>query len=374
MASAKNYDIVCRLKQIRMKKGLTQTRLAEYAGIKRQAVYDMEAGKYLPNTAVAIALADMLDCRVEDIFIPARQTGRDQKIHFVQATGSTGSRIAVAKVRGKLYGYPASGRHALNEQMIPADGLVEKKQGRVRLFRSDTQLDMTALLLGCDPAFSLIGNHLLQSKGNAQLKCRFASSKTALELVARGKAHVAGTHFHDTGETSSNIAIAQKNIGPTGGLVIAFSSFEEGLMVKAGNPLHIKNPADLAREDVMLANREKGAALRTLLDDALKKQGIPADHVRGYDNIVFSHVEGANHILYQHSDAALGLKIVAESFGLDFIPMAEVRCDLVIPADLEDHPAVKAMLDTLQTRALQKEIESLPGYDAVQTGNLIAEF
>lgn len=62
------HPIVSHLKPQRLTKGFTQTQLAERIGVQRQAIYDMESGRYLPNTAVALRLASVLECRIEDIF------------------------------------------------------------------------------------------------------------------------------------------------------------------------------------------------------------------------------------------------------------------------------------------------------------------
>ena len=60
--------IICRLKPIRQSKGWSQIQLAERVGVKRQAIYDLESGKYVPNTALALGLARELGCKVEDLF------------------------------------------------------------------------------------------------------------------------------------------------------------------------------------------------------------------------------------------------------------------------------------------------------------------
>ena len=49
--------VVCNLKSVRRAKGFSQSDLAQLAGVKRQAIYDMESGRYVPNTAVALRLA-----------------------------------------------------------------------------------------------------------------------------------------------------------------------------------------------------------------------------------------------------------------------------------------------------------------------------
>jgi putative molybdopterin biosynthesis protein len=48
--------------------GLSQQALATRCGLTRQAVNAIEAGQYIPNTAVALRLARVLGCRVEDLF------------------------------------------------------------------------------------------------------------------------------------------------------------------------------------------------------------------------------------------------------------------------------------------------------------------
>ncbi|WP_076750444.1 helix-turn-helix transcriptional regulator [Desulfatitalea tepidiphila] len=47
------YDV----KEFRLKKGWSQEELAESLGIRRQAIYDIESGRNLPNTAIVLQLA-----------------------------------------------------------------------------------------------------------------------------------------------------------------------------------------------------------------------------------------------------------------------------------------------------------------------------
>jgi hypothetical protein len=65
---------------------------------------------------------------------------------------------------------------------------------------------------------------------------------------------------------------------------------------------------------------------------------------------------------------------VALAFDLDFVPLAEVRCDLVIPADLVDIPGIRIILDVLQSRGFRDELSLLPGYSQKKTGATIAAF
>ena len=249
--------------------------------------------------------------------------------------------------------------------------MLESDGKTVKLFEDSHRLERTAMLLGCDPAFGILASHVTRQSADVRLNCRFASSEKALKRLAAGQTHLAATHMHNTGAEQSNVTFAKKLLGEISARVIAFTTFEEGLMVARGNPHRIRGVSDLAKKPVRMVNREPGAALRTLLDERLAASGIPARRISGYTSLVSNHEEGAQMVLHGLADAALGLRAVASAFGLDFVTLETVRCDIVIPDDMMDHQAVRIMLDVLQTRALRDELASLPGYDPRDTGKVI---
>jgi molybdate-binding protein len=139
-------------------------------------------------------------------------------------------------------------------------------------------------------------------------------------------------------------------------------------VVARGNPKGIRSAADLARDDVRLVNREAGSGSRALLDALLANAGVPPSAVAGYQGTVRSHFEVACVVASGGADAGISLAAAAETYGLDFIPLAEVRFDFVIPRDHAEHPAVALLLEALQTRALRDELRALPGYDVDKMG------
>ena len=367
---SKPERLICRLKQMRQSRGLSQSQMAELVGVKRQAIYDIESGRYLPNTEVALRLARHLECRVEDLFSEETHTG-DRPVIMVEGAAPVSSRVSVARVRDRLVGYPLEGPSSFGQGFRPADGLLGSDGKTVKLFEDPHSLERKAMLLGCDPAFGILASHVTRQSADVRLNCRFASSEKALKCLAAGESHLAATHMHNTGSEQSNVTFAKKLLREISARVIAFTTFEEGLMVARGNPHEIVGVSDLAKENLRMVNREPGAALRTLLDDRLALSGIPAQRISGYTTLVSNHEEGAQRVLHGLADAALGLRAVASAFGIDFVAMETVRCDIVIPDDLMEHQAVRIMLDVLQTRALRDELASLPGYDPRDTGKVI---
>jgi putative molybdopterin biosynthesis protein len=68
-------------------------------------------------------------------------------------------------------------------------------------------------------------------------------------------------------------------------------------------------------------------------------------------------------------DAAVGLRAAASPLGLDFIPLFHERYDLIFPQ--EQAELLGPLLDTLQTTAFRRGIESLTGYETLHTGEQI---
>jgi putative molybdopterin biosynthesis protein len=362
--------VQCNLKAMRRAKGISQSRLAELVGVKRQAIYDIESGRYTPNTNVALRLAKHLGCRVEDLFA-IDEPHLDQPITVVGQTPFSSGRLRVVRVRDRLVGYPLDGKEMLNDALQAADGLLLPERGGIHLFQKEAFLAQAALLLGCDPAFGILSAHVGRHPREARVLSMFSSSFRALEAVASGVAHLAGIHLHNTRHGEANLILAQNALLSTKATVIAFSFFEEGLMVAPGNPHNLRSVADLARENIRFVNREEGAALRILLDEHLARSGLRTELIAGYNNLVSSHTQGAQVVAYHLADAALGLRAVAAAYALDFVPIEAVRCDLVLPDEFLDHPAVKVLLDVLQTRAFREELASLPGYESSCTGQII---
>lgn len=346
--------------------------LAELVGVKRQAIYDIESGKYAPNTLIALRLAQHLSCRVEDLFCEESKTAEPYTL--VGTLPSQRARVSLARVRGQMIAYPLPGSEPFANTFEAADALLTPGQKQVELLCPPETPDKTLILLGCDPAFALLTAHVTRRAKDIRLQYRFASSFKALKGLAAGHAHIAGTHIHSSASGhGNNIQFAKKQLGQQSATIVGFSRIEEGLVVAPGNPHGIRSLEDLANPKVRLVNREPGAALRILLDDLLQKQGLPPEAISGYQDEVHSHVEGVVRVLYKQADAALGFRAIAANAGLDFVPLTSAHCELVVPQDLLEQQGMQMLLDALQTKPLRDELKSLAGYDAESTGSIIAE-
>lgn len=57
-----------RVKELRKKRGWTQSEFGEKLGISRQSVHSIEAGKYDPSLPLAFRIADVLGISLDKIF------------------------------------------------------------------------------------------------------------------------------------------------------------------------------------------------------------------------------------------------------------------------------------------------------------------
>jgi putative transcriptional regulator len=57
-----------RLRQLREKKGISQEKLAEMAGVTRQTIISIEGGQYVPSLELALKLGKVFRCNVESMF------------------------------------------------------------------------------------------------------------------------------------------------------------------------------------------------------------------------------------------------------------------------------------------------------------------
>jgi putative transcriptional regulator len=61
-----------KLRVLRAERGWTQADLAERAGVSRQTINVIEAGKYDPSLPLAFKLARLFEAKIEDVFFPGQ--------------------------------------------------------------------------------------------------------------------------------------------------------------------------------------------------------------------------------------------------------------------------------------------------------------
>jgi molybdate-binding protein/DNA-binding XRE family transcriptional regulator len=360
--------IESRLAELRKRRGIAAAELARAAGVSRQTIYAMEAGEYIPNTAVALKLARQLESTVEELFRLEPDALGAARVARAKLIGGghwfPGTPLELCRVGGRLVGVAGV---PVPWRLAPADGLlVDPVRSTVQLLCEETA--NRVLIAGCDPATSVLARHL--QRAHAGLVSAPVNSSAALGLLKDGLVHVAGTHLQ-SGAAGRAAPVAQ--LPKEQAAVFAFAIWEQGLAVGRGNPKRIRAVEHLARRGVRLANREKGSGSRQLLDAQLKAAGIAARSVTGYhDAPAAGHLAAAWRVYAGLADCCVATGSAARAFGLDFIALSSERYDLVIRREHLDLAPVQRLLDTLCQAALRRELETLCAYDTRETGQRVA--
>jgi putative molybdopterin biosynthesis protein len=63
----------------------------------------------------------------------------------------------------------------------------------------------------------------------------------------------------------------------------------------------------------------------------------------------------------------------ARALGLDFIPLAPERYDLVVPETTFDDPRFKTLLEVVRSREFQEAVAALGGYGLKDCGKIMWE-
>ncbi len=379
------------LKRARIERGLTQTQLAREAGISRQALGAIEAGLYQPSVGVALKLSRVLGVSVEHLF--ADENGdafervtatvfEPEKSHDLE--GMTGFRpsLYLARVGGRVV---AAVQPPVRFKLEAPAGIIERlehdKRADVVTFWSRQEIEATALLAGCDPAGALLEDYLRRPSSETRLVCVERSSAAALNALRNGFVHIAGVHLRNSGLSTAgrvatdvqdfNVEAVAQILQGEPSVMVHFAQWELGLAFKAGNPLGIKQASDIVRKEICVALREPGSGAHQALSEALVKSGVelagwPYPHIE-----VRSHLEAAAAIAQGRADVAATVRVAADAFGLGFLTLRQERYDLVILKSSLDHPAVRAVLEALNSSRFARQVSSLCGYDTSKMGTVV---
>jgi molybdate-binding protein/DNA-binding XRE family transcriptional regulator len=385
-----------RLVQRRQTLGLTQQALARRAGIARQSLASLEGGRSVPSTALALRLAQILGCGLDSLFwlegsaslsAELASTGRSA----AQAPSSPGprrpseaarrDRVALVSVEGKWVAHRLSREDPLST-LVAADGFVGRSVSRrspgptarvnVSLLRDREELRETLLCVGCAPALGVLAARAALETPAQRILWLERSSSSALEMLQRGQVHLAGAHLFDEDTGEFNVPIVARLFPGRSMRVIQLARWEAGIVLPPGNPRRIRRLEDLARPGLGVLPRDPGSGAEKLLLRLLRRAQIPESALRRRGQLAKGHMDVARAIAMGAADAGVAIRSAALAHGLEFLPLAEERFDLVVAGDLSSDPRVVRLLDLLCSRPFRRELESLGGYAVRESGSLIA--
>ena len=226
------------------------------------------------------------------------------------------------------------------------------------------------ILSGQDVVLDILANFLQQEGVNTART--YLNSFEGLLSLYQDNIQVAACHLFDGFDY--NTSFVRSLMPGVPAVLINISYRTQGFYVQKGNPKNIRGWSDLGREDVTVLNRRVGSSARILMDTQLKRLGIPAAKVKGYEKIMKSHLTMAAAVAAGEADLAIGTERISRQIeNLDFIPLLEERYDLVIKKEMMDTEAVQKLVKVLRDPVFRKEIAHFSGNDYRNLGKVMTE-
>jgi transcriptional regulator with XRE-family HTH domain/molybdate-binding protein len=323
-----------RLRRRRRAAGLSQIELAERAGVSRQAVGALEAGRHLPRVDAALALAAALGTNVEDLLGGAPTRG----LHVLGLELVDGQPVRAARVGDHLVCVP-----------LPSSGDGETWSAPNAVIRRGAvePLDVAGpegfVVVGCDPALGIMAA-LGPARGPGQLLAVAASSGAARLALTVGRAHAAIVHDVVPQEPEHADRVHR----------LALATWRTGLAAPAGRT---RTLADAIAGRGEVVQREQGATAQVAYERVLDGAGAP--HPPGPR--ATGHLDAAR-LALRTGAAAVTIEPVARALGLEFRPLEVHTVEVWIDAAATDHPGARALGELLTSARFRARLAAFDGY------------
>lgn len=280
----------------------------------------------------------------------------EKKVYYLAKAG----RLPCTRVTGKWV-FP---------KKLVDEWIEENSRGAIRGKKSERR----DYLLGAgsdDPGLGILRDLYASRKTPASLFMATTGSSGGLAALRDGVADFALAHLLDPDTGEYNIPFIRKTI-PSGVAVVPLFHRELGLLLRRGNPLGLRTLPDLARKDVRMINRQQGSGTRHYIDQELSRLGIDPKTITGYDDTVATHLEAGLRVLRDEADAGIAARAAARLLGLDFIPLARERFDILIAKERFFSRPIQTLLDVVGSREFRARVEAMGGYDTSECGRILA--
>ena len=341
-----------RVKIFRQLRGWSQEELAQRAGISRAAVSAIEIQRLVPSVAAALALAAVLECRVEDLF-GAASAERDAK-HWAWPPNQEPCRFWHAQIAGRHVVFPVETTGA---GVPPHDGIFQNGEWNLS---GDVLPENTLVMASCDPASGSLAHEFARSSGFRLLVLQRSSSR-ALEMLRRGFVHVAGLHLATTKNEAGNATAVKSALG-VGYSLLKIATWQEGLAL--GSDLAASSVQALLRSRVRWVGREPGSGARQCQDELLHDRPQPRRWAKDHRGV-------AEAIQCGWADVGVCVRLSCEEAGLKFIKVRDEAYDLCFATGQENDPRLRALLQAVRSVNYRKWLSELPGYDCRTGGETI---
>ncbi|MBL8702768.1 MAG: helix-turn-helix transcriptional regulator [Alphaproteobacteria bacterium] len=195
-------------------------------------------------------------------------------------------------------------------------------------------------------------------------------SLDGLERLQRREAAVAALHVIDPDTGQYNTPLIERHLRGAGVVAITWAARDQGLVVKPGNPLGLTAITDLVTTRARLVARQPEAGSHVLFLHLLAEARIRLAEVTTIRPVALTETDVALAVAEGTADAGFAIRAVARQQGLDFVPLARERFDLVMGRRSYFEPPMQALLAFARGTDFAARAAALGGYDVAETGRV----
>lgn len=336
---------------------LTPQEVADLLKIKKTTVYDMVKRGDIPATK----LGKQLRIQKRDIMHLLQNNQTISPSYKLNETSSHGMTPSYQDHKQAYY----SNSIIQEEAVKPFTNNLTTRQNQSYLNENTSSI----ILCGQDMLLDVLANKINTNTFRPNILRSYLGSYNGLYAMYQGQVHIATAHLWDAETDTYNITYASKLLPGVKVRIYRLVKRMQGFYILKGNPKNITGFQDLSRTDIRYVNREKGSGTRILLDNMLKKLSIQSSYLPGYDTEMNTHHAVASAIAKHEADFGLGTaKACKDLDSLEFLPLKEECYDLIIREDDIEHPVIKMIISTIQSKDFRNEIDLLSTFNTNDMG------
>jgi len=222
-----------------------------------------------------------------------------------------------------------------------------------------------------DPVLDMLQTYMRKSYPEFYIFYANTGSTDGLKALNMGYTDIAWSHLFDPKSGEYNIPFLTDYLPNVKPVVVNLFCRDLGFLVAPKNPFHIRGFEDLTQKGVRLINRQKGSGTRVLLDHHLKRLGIPAAKLRGYEREVYTHLEVGLSVLSKEADVGIAAIAVSKFLGLPFIPITRESFDMILDQSTYFEKGIQAFIEILNSQGFRSNIDRLGNYDFKNSGKIL---
>lgn len=275
---------------------------------------------------------------------------KERKIYEMVAEGT----VPCTKVTGRWLFPKAELDHWLASSVTRPAGLTRPDAAPIVGGSHDPLLEWALRESGCGLATLAVG------------------SEAGLTHFLAGETIAAAMHLHllDDPDADANVAAIKSRGDVQDAVMIGFCRREQGFLLAPVNPKKIGSIDDVIAKKARICMRPQGAGAQLLLLSLLHRAKTPLDKLAAVAPVCPTGPDIAQAIRVGRADTGIATRSVANSAGLDFVPIVWERFDLVMRQRDYFQPALQKLLKFLRSDELAARAQEMGGYDLSGIGSV----